>query len=107
MISNLRKLAIGTAVAMSALLVSATDLFPDLAAAKPVAQGQCKLGERVYMCILVELDSNFYIAVVDNAGVLVVFQVKESAKDHPDIKDEDLEVIYQRPNEKTRRRTDV
>lgn len=103
MISNLRKFTIAAATVMATFLVHATDRLPELGAAKPISYGQCAYNNYKYMCVLVELDKTRYIVVVDSVGILVVAQVKESAGNKPDYKEDEMEIIYERPNQSRRK----
>ena len=77
---NVRMLA----VALTLAWVNSYAFNPsiDLQGGEAIAEGQCPIDNMIYKCFIVKKDENLFIVVVDEAGPLAVFSVKEIKQDY-------------------------
>lgn len=69
--------------------------------AKAVAQGQCKFGELIYVCYMLQKGNEYYVVAVDRQGPLAVYRVPGMQNEFTE---DEMQLVWSR--EPSRRRND-
>jgi hypothetical protein len=96
MVKNVRLLLVS---ALFPFAVHAFEPKVDLKGSEAIGKGHCKFVDMTYVCFVLKKDEKYYIAAVDNNGVLAVYSVSGLKQDYTA---EEMKLIWQRDSQERR-----